>query len=189
MKTLDNELISADDARLEAWLARAPLPPASPTFCARVMRAVEHRPQHRPQPWHARLRRFLFTPRPLQWNVAGLTAAVGLVAIAVVAPLLIERLPADPGIGAVNVATVRFEYHAPGAHQVALTGDFNQWQASMPLRKKADGTWVAELPLAPGNYEYVFVVDGERWVADPRAASYRNDGFGNRNAVLSVQSI
>lgn len=183
MKTPDNEeLLSNDDARLEAWLARAPLPPASPAFCARVMRAIEHRPL----PWHARLRRFLFAPRPLQWNVAGLAAAAaGLVAIAVVAPPLIERGPADP----VTVATVRFEYRAPGARQVSLAGDFSQWQARVPLRKKADGTWVAELPLAPGNYEYVFVVDGERWVADPRAASYREDGFGNRNAVLSVPSI
>lgn len=185
MKTPDNEPLSSDDVRLEAWLARAPLPPAAPAFCARVMRAIEDRPL----PWHARLRRFLFAPRPLQWNVAGLAATVGLVTIAVVAPLLIARGPVAPGTGAVNVATVRFEYRAPGAHQVALAGDFSQWQARVPLRKKADGTWVAELPLAPGSYEYVFVVDGERWVADPHAASYREDGFGNRNAVLSVPSI
>jgi len=42
------------------------------------------------------------------------------------------------------------------------------------------------VPLPPGNYEYVFVVDGERWVADPRAARYRPDGFGNNNAMLTV---
>lgn len=184
MKTPDNAPLSNDDARLEAWLARAPLPPASPSFCARVMRAIEHQPL----PWHTRLRRFLFVPRFLQWNVSGLAATFGLLAIAVVAPLLVERGPSDPGV-AVNVAIVRFEYRDPGAHQVALAGDFSQWQARVPLRKKADGTWVAEVPLAPGHYEYVFVVDGQRWVADPRAASYREDGFGNRNAVLSVLSI
>lgn len=185
MNTPDDEPLSAEDARLEAWLARAPLPPASPAFCARVMRAIEDRPPA----WHVRLRRFLFAPRPLQWNVAGLAATAGLVAVAVVAPLLVERGLPDPGTGTVNVASVRFEYHAPGAHQVALAGDFSQWQARVPLRKKADGTWVAELPLAPGHYEYVFVVDGQRWVADPHAARYREDGFGNRNAVLSVPSI
>ena len=32
----------------------------------------------------------------------------------------------------------------------------------------------------------LFVVNGSRWVTDPRATRYSDDGFGNRNAVLAV---
>lgn len=187
MKQFDDEALSAEDARLVAWLAQAPLPPASPAFCARTMRAIEGLQEKRELSWHARLRRFLFEPRPLQWNVAGLTASLALIVAGLLALTLTVGAPSDPS--AANMVTVRFEYRDAGAHQVALAGDFSQWQARVPLRKKADGAWVAELPLAPGHYEYVFVVDGQRWVADPRAANHREDGFGNRNAVLNVPTI
>ena len=33
----------------------------------------------------------------------------------------------------------------------------------------------------------MFVVDGERWVADPFAIEQADDGFGARNAVLDVR--
>ena len=178
------ENLSAEARRLEAWLASAPLPPASPAFCDRVMRAIANRPL----PWHVRTRRFLFAPRRLQWNVAGLATAFALV-MAVCVSMVLFRPAGGPELNAGRSeqnTVVRFEYREPGARQVALAGDFSQWQARIPLRKRADGTWVAEVPLPPGNYEYVFVVDGERWVADPRAARYRPDGFGNNNAMLTV---
>jgi hypothetical protein len=32
----------------------------------------------------------------------------------------------------------------------------------------------------------MFVVDGEKWITDPQADRYVDDGFGMRNAVLSI---
>lgn len=178
---IDREKQEAD-ARLEAWLGSAPLPPASPGFCARVMRAIEARPA----PWPIRLRRFLFSPHALRWNVAGAAAAAITVSgLAIGLALLVGRAPA-PTDGTV---TVRFAIALPQARQVRLAGDFTQWQPRIPLRRGADGNWVAEIPLPPGNYEYVFVVDDQRWITDPRAGRYRDDGFGNRNAVLTVTSM
>jgi 1,4-alpha-glucan branching enzyme len=46
--------------------------------------------------------------------------------------------------------------------------------------------WSVTLPLTPGRYEYMFVVDGQRWVSDPAAIEQSDDGFGARNAVLEV---
>ena len=173
-----------DDRRLEAWLAAALLP-ASPAFCERVMRAIEARPLS----WHARLRRFLFSPRRLQWNVAGATAmSAGVIGLTVVLALWDGREAPD-GRAAGATVTVRFELRVPQAQRVMLAGDFTHWQARIPLHKKPDGTWAAEIPLHPGNYEYMFIVDGDRWISDPRASQYRADGFGNNNAVLTVPSV
>jgi len=32
----------------------------------------------------------------------------------------------------------------------------------------------------------MFVVDGARWVADPAALAFEDDGFGGRNSLLIV---
>lgn len=177
------------DQRLEAWLASAPLPPASPEFRARVMRAIEARAQ----PWRLRLEQWLLAPHTLRWNPAGATAIVlVLLGGAVTLGLYLGHAPA-PMAGATpateRVVTVRFQLALPQARQVSLAGDFTRWQPRVPLKRNADGTWTAELPLPPGDYEYIFVVDGNRWVADPRAGRYRDDGFGHRNAVLTVPSV
>jgi len=44
------------------------------------------------------------------------------------------------------------------------------------------------VPVLPGVHEYMFIVNGDTWVTDPRADRYVDDGFGNRNAVLAVAS-
>jgi hypothetical protein len=168
------------DRRLEQWLARAPRLPASPAFRARVMRAIEPAPA----PLGARLRAFLFRPHTLRWNVGGLALA-GVTGIAVALAWTLHRPvvvpPAEEGL-----VSVRFVLHQPGARQVRLAGDFTGWQARVPLARSDGDRWVAELRLAPGHYEYVFVVDGERWVDDPAATRFRDDGFGRRNALLTV---
>ncbi len=62
---------------------------------------------------------------------------------------------------------VRFEYYNPQAKSVYLAGDFNNWSTtSHPMRKEEDGTFWIVLKLAPGKYEYKFIVDGQ-WTADP----------------------
>ena len=43
--------------------------------------------------------------------------------------------------------------------------------------------------LPAGQHEYMFVVDGERWVPDPLAGRYVDDGFGEgqQNSLLIVR--
>ena len=48
-----------------------------------------------------------------------------------------------------------------------------------------DGRWVKELMLAPGRYEYRFVVNGE-WLDDPNAKEVTPNPHGGVNAVLTV---
>lgn len=84
---------------------------------------------------------------------------------------------------------VEFVLQAPDADSVSVAGDFTGWEPRVVLQDPdGDGVWSGRVPLEPGVHQYMFVVDGTRWVTDPHAQHYARDGFGNRNAVLAIAS-
>lgn len=57
---------------------------------------------------------------------------------------------------------VEFHLRAPKAKAVDLIGDFNAWKAgTLPLSRNGNGGWELMLPLPPGSYRYLFLVDGQ----------------------------
>jgi hypothetical protein len=76
------------------------------------------------------------------------------------------------------------------AHTVAIAGDFNGWNPQVNILEDSDGDgiWTGTLKLEPGRYEYMFVLDGEKWFPDPNALRYVKDGFGNKNAILEINN-
>lgn len=82
---------------------------------------------------------------------------------------------------------VRFAMPAPKAGSVAVAGSFNGWDAGAHVLAGPDehGVWTVTLPLPPGRYEYLFVINGTEWAADPSAPAV-DDGFGGRNSVIVV---
>jgi len=75
----------------------------------------------------------------------------------------------------------------PNAQSVSVAGDFNGWNPGHTTLERSDGgIWTVTLPLKPGRYEYMFVIDGTQWIADPLAPEDAGDGFGAKNAVLDV---
>ena len=84
--------------------------------------------------------------------------------------------------------TMTLEYFAPEANTVALAGDFNDWdcQAHM-LKKSRAGWWKIALKLAPGEYQYRFVINGEQWVEDPENPNKRLNEFAAYNSILEVR--
>jgi 1,4-alpha-glucan branching enzyme len=83
---------------------------------------------------------------------------------------------------------VPMEYFAPEANTVAVAGDFNQWdiQAHM-LKKSKAGWWKTSVKLAPGRYQYRFVVDGEQWSEDPENPAKQPNEFASFNSILEVR--
>ena len=81
-----------------------------------------------------------------------------------------------------------FRYHNTGARKVHLVGDFNNWSpTSDPMSdQEGDGNWTLFYPLRPGAYQYKFVVDGVRWIPDPRNPVSVPDGFSGRNSVVKM---
>jgi hypothetical protein len=71
------------------------------------------------------------------------------------------------------------------ARTVAVVGDFNGWDA-VTMKKGEDGVWRTRLSLPPGRYRYAFVVDRDKWVADPQSATVVESGYGGADSVLDI---
>jgi len=87
-----------------------------------------------------------------------------------------------------QLVPVRFEFTHPTATTVCVAGTFNHWQPeAKTLHSSGVGNWWKETTLAPGTYEYCFVVDGH-WIPDPLAKQTVTNPFGGRNSILTVPS-
>lgn len=135
--------------------------------------------------------RQVWTPRRISFQVrpayAVATAMAALVLIA--APLRVREAPvAVPDAGLLHrtpTAYVQFRLDSPGATQVELAGSFTGWQPRHAMQEREPGVWTAMVPVEAGVHEYLFVVDGREWVADP-AAETVSDDFGGTNSRLLV---
>ena len=83
---------------------------------------------------------------------------------------------------------VVFTVHAEKGKKVCLAGDFNGWDPSakkMAFKARA-GVYTASVRLAPGTYQYKFVIDGA-WCADPENVSAVPNDHGTFNSVITVK--
>lgn len=81
---------------------------------------------------------------------------------------------------------IRFVYFDEDAESIEVAGDFSDWDP-VALSREFVGdkqVWTGLIPVTRGEHRYMFVKDGEEWITDPLAAMQRDDGFGNKNAVL-----
>ena len=83
---------------------------------------------------------------------------------------------------------VTFTVHADKGKSVYLAGVFNQWSltAKKMAYKAKSGIYTATIKLAPGSYEYKFVIDGT-WCADPENANSVPNDQGTFNSVIDVK--
>ncbi len=154
-----------------------------------------------PEPsWWEDLWAAVTTPRTLEWNFAGAAAAACVAIVAVVGlftvmPERVVEVPVSTTPAQTIAATttqeptvfVRLVLLQPGAQSVFVAGDFNGWDPAQTKLERSDGgVWTATIPLKPGRYQYMFVIDGKQWIADPLASEEATDGFGAQNAVLDV---
>ncbi|HEV8265345.1 MAG TPA: isoamylase early set domain-containing protein [Gemmatimonadales bacterium] len=183
--TLPDDLRAAYARLIEAGelLRQTPPHPRVASVAERVMAEVR-RPAPRPSRelarWFAEPQAVTLRLRPV-WTLALAAALAAIV-------LLPGREPGGGAPGA-QEGVAQFVGHFPGARSVEVVGSFNDWRrGSLPLRDEDnDGIWHAAAFLPAGPHEYMFVVDGERWVADPLAGRYVDDGFGRANALLIVR--
>ncbi len=158
---------------------------APPHFTAEVMRQLPPRKttigQH--------VRDFLLKGRMLKWNMATAFAAVAILVLIFSQIVRTRNTPLETATVSQQeqVVTVTMNLHAPEAHRVTVAGTFNKWKVDTNvLTKQENGVWTISIPLKPGEYSYMFIVDGKAWVSDPNAESYSDDGFGNKNAIVRV---
>ena len=188
---------------LSSYSSVPPFPPADiERRVSSVLAAVDKIPGTRPKSWKSNIPRqrwwwgaaaaalvVAVTMRP--WRVAEFTRGAET-AFAVSEAPRAALLEAEGTITQLKGEdSVRFDLRLPGsgrnaALDVALVGDFNGWdeRATPMLRRKGDGTWSAEVALAPGRHVYAFVVNGKSWLVDPLAPQVPDAGYGPANAVM-----
>jgi anti-sigma factor RsiW len=93
---------------------------------------------------------------------------------------------AAEGAGRLHLVRLVHVPSRPGVEEVSVAGTFTGWSPDRIAMHRQDGAFTAVLLLPEGSYEYMFVEDGDRWVTDPGASLTRDDGFGQRNAVLDL---
>lgn len=78
---------------------------------------------------------------------------------------------------------------APEARNVAVVGDFNDWNPTETMMKRLkDGTFTATVDLEKGReYQFRYLVDSERWENDRNADKYVPTPYGDsENSVVIV---
>jgi len=92
----------------------------------------------------------------------------------------------NPPTNSSQCLAVHFQLADLSAKTVSVVGTFNDWvPESQVLYPGVGGLWHNEMALAPGIYEYCFVVDGH-WVPDPSAMESVPNCYGGRNSVIRV---
>jgi hypothetical protein len=158
---------------------------------------------------------WLVRPRPVRLSISplGALAAAGIAIVAALFGLRREqpvRVADDgmrktgefpvtgefPAISKGKPASLRdtvfvkeFYIVAPTAKEVALVGDFNDWDQRRTLLrpvKNGNGVWSVAVRLSPGVYSYAFLIDGTEWKADPTKPPVMGDDFGRPSSVITV---
>lgn len=146
-------------------------------------------------PWWQRGVSWLVEPRSIRLRPATVMLAFGVLAAVTLVPVADDVVPMVVPVSTTAMQTssgstvfVQFVLRDANAKSVAVAGDFNDWQLNgIPLRDAdGDGVWTGLIALRPGLHKYMFVVDGQTWLTDPEADRYVDDGFGMRNAVITV---
>ncbi|HET9708124.1 MAG TPA: hypothetical protein VFP39_07455 [Gemmatimonadales bacterium] len=190
-RVLDGELPSDDLTPLQReqsaalqraarLLAEAPVGSVAERVMAEVRRPPLRLGQRMAQ-WLTERHAVTIAVRPI-WSLA---LAAALAAVAVIP----SRGP-GPVLGE-QEGIAQFVGRFPGARSVEVVGSFTDWRPGAVVLRDDDhdGIWRASVVLPVGEHEYMFVVDGERWVADPLAGRYVDDGFGRQNALLFVRPL
>jgi hypothetical protein len=180
-------------AAVEAAAAQLRAAPA-PDLSARVMAALPSAPRSVPERLAAALG-WLWQPRPVRlslrpaYGLAFAAVAAAVLALPDAPPSTDARTPlARQAASAGPPVYVQFRIAVPDARSVSLAGTFTGWKPAVALHRGDDGEWTALVPLRPGVHDYAFVVDGDRWVADPNAPQV-DDSFGGTNSRISLPPI
>ncbi len=164
----------------------------SPDFTEQVMRRIASHPQPRRKTVSARVLsafEWFWRPRTLAISLRPVSALAGFM-VFLIAALTAGQRPAPVFEAASPAATappiyVQFRLEDSNATRVSVVGSFSGWEPLYDMEQTSPGVWSTLVPLQPGVHDYVFLVDGQQWVADPHAFQV-DDGFGGVNSRIAL---
>lgn len=89
-----------------------------------------------------------------------------------------------------TVCKVTFKVPAEWAsREVALVGDFNEWDPKAIILTKKSGSWETTLRLNPGaEYRFRYFIDGVKWENDDQADAYIANEYGTEDSLIKVEA-
>ncbi len=73
------------------------------------------------------------------------------------------------------------------SEEVALVGDFNDWDTKSTKLTKKNGEFVTEVRLKPETeYKFKYLIDGTTWENDYEADAYVPNEYGSEDSVVIV---
>jgi len=87
-----------------------------------------------------------------------------------------------------TVCRVTFKVPADWAkREVAVVGDFNEWDPGANKMEQKDGFWETLIRLKPNReYKFRYLLDGQRWANDDSADGFVENPYGSDNSVLEI---
>lgn len=80
---------------------------------------------------------------------------------------------------------VKFSFQADGAESIELLGLNSDWQNSIVMSKKKDGSFSCDVSLPKNSqHEFKYRVNAIDWMTDPAADSEQPNTFGTVNSVI-----
>ena len=80
---------------------------------------------------------------------------------------------------------VKFALSHENAETVEILGLNSDWENSVVMRKKKDGTFACELSLPKNSqHEFKYRVNETEWINEPYADSQNHNEFGSVNSVI-----
>jgi 1,4-alpha-glucan branching enzyme len=78
---------------------------------------------------------------------------------------------------------VEFKFYRPGAIDVRIAGDFDNWSGSLNMRNAGRGWWIFDADLPPGEYRFRYQADGQ-WYTDFAAYGVEHTKTGWNSVVI-----
>lgn len=80
---------------------------------------------------------------------------------------------------------VKFSVLLENAETVEILGLNSDWENAVPMSRKKDGTFTAEVSLPKNSeHEFKYRVNNTDWTNEPEADKVSENGFGSTNSVV-----
>ena len=82
---------------------------------------------------------------------------------------------------------VKFTVNAENAETIEILGLNSDWENSVVMSKKKDGSFTCDVSLLKGSqHEFKYKVNDTDWVNEPEADSQQPNQFGGSNSVIVI---
>lgn len=82
---------------------------------------------------------------------------------------------------------VKFTFKVDNAETVEILGLNSDWENSIVMSRRKDGTFSCEVPLPKNSeHEFKYRINEQLWMNEPEADSEKPNEFGTSNSVIVV---